>query len=133
VRAAWGADASGVFFFGAAALSCGENAVSDVLLLLSSPRGAVSHSSRVAQALAERWLAHYPGSCLTIRDLACNPLPHIDEAYVTGRVLPADERTPAQQAAVAISDRLIDELRAHDVVIVASAMINFSLATTLKA
>ncbi|NUT64710.1 FMN-dependent NADH-azoreductase [Pseudomonas corrugata] len=107
--------------------------MSSVLLLLSSPRGAASHSSKVARELAARWLARHPGSRLTVRDLAHEPLPHIGEAYVTGRKLPESQRTLQQQAAVAISDRLINELHSHEVLIVASSMINFSMSSTLKA
>ncbi|GLU37336.1 NAD(P)H-dependent oxidoreductase [Pseudomonas sp. NBRC 100443] len=107
--------------------------MTDILLLLSSPRGSASHSTRVARALAERLLASQPGSRLTVRDLAGDPLPHIGEDYVSGRVLPREQRTAAQQAAVAVSDQLIAELRQHDVLIVASAMINFSMSSTLKA
>lgn len=107
--------------------------MTDVLLLLSSPRGAASHSSRVARELARRWLARHPGSRLTVHDLAQPALPHIDEAYVSGRMLPAAERSARQHAAVAVSDRLIEELRNHSVLVVASSMINFSMASTLKA
>ena len=65
--------------------------------------------------------------------LTTDVLPHIDDAFVTGRTLEADKRTKSQNEAVAISDKLIAELKSADVVVIASPMINFGLATTLKA
>jgi FMN-dependent NADH-azoreductase len=72
------------------------------LLLLSSPRAEASLSTQVASTLADR-LASEPGATLKIRDLATSALPHIDPAYVVGRMLPPEQRTPAQAEAAAMS------------------------------
>jgi FMN-dependent NADH-azoreductase len=102
------------------------------LMLLSSPRGQASLSTQVAGALAER-LTSEPGATLKIRDLAAAALPHIDPAYVVGRMLPPEQRTPAQAEAAARAEALIDELQAADVVVIAASMINFAPPSTLKA
>lgn len=103
-----------------------------VLLLLSSPRGPASLSTKVARALADR-LVSEPGATLKVRDLAGDPLPHIDSSYAVGRMLPPEERTPDQVKAVAVAETLVDELMAADVVVIAASMINFGPASTLKA
>lgn len=103
-----------------------------ILMLLSSPRGQASLSTKVARALADR-LASEPGATLTIRDLAAEALPHIDASYVVGRMLPPEQRTPAQAEAAARAETLIDELKAADVVVIAASMINFAPSSTLKA
>jgi FMN-dependent NADH-azoreductase len=103
-----------------------------ILMLLSSPRGQISLSTRVASALAGR-LASEPGATLEIRDLSAKALPHIDPAYVTGRMLPPEQRTPAQAEAAARAEALVDELKAADVVVIAASMINFGPSSTLKA
>ena len=106
--------------------------MSNILLVTSSPRNGASSSSRVARDLADRLVAAHPGATLTVRDLAAQPLPHIGEDYVVGRTLEPGQRTPAQAEAVAIADTLTDELRAADVVVIGSAMINFGITSTLK-
>ena len=103
-----------------------------ILLVTSSPRGEASLSSQVARSLAER-LAGGDPSLLTVRDLGRNPLPHIDEHFVVGRDLAAGQRSPAQQAATALSDRLIAEVFAADILVIGSAMINFGISSNLKA
>ena len=102
------------------------------LLLLTSPRGQASLSTRVAKVLAER-LNTGPGDTLKIRDLAAEGLPHIDPAYAFGRMLPPDQQTPAQAEAVTLARTLIDELVAADVMVIAASMINFAPSSALKA
>ena len=40
--------------------------------------------------------------------------------------------TPRQQEALALSDELIAELKAHDVIVIAAPMYNFNIPTQLK-
>lgn len=103
-----------------------------ILMLLSSPRGQGSLSTKVASALADRLTAEL-GATLKIRDLAAETLPHIDPAYVVGRMLPPEQRTAAQGAAVARAETLVDELKAADVLVIAASMINFAPSSALKA
>jgi FMN-dependent NADH-azoreductase len=70
------------------------------LLITSSPRPE-SDSTKVARALAEQ---------LASRE----PLPHIDHGFVAARDLPVHTLTPAQKAALALSDELLRELFAAD-------------------
>ena len=102
-----------------------------VLMLLSSPRGQASLSTKVASALADR-LTSEAGATLTTRDLAAEALPHITPAYVVGRMLPPEQRTPAQVEAVELAEALVDELKAADMVVIAASMINFAPSSTLK-
>jgi FMN-dependent NADH-azoreductase len=106
--------------------------MTNTLILLSSPRGAASLSTRVATALGDR-LAAAPGSKVQVHDLAARPLPHIDPDYAEGRMLPPDQRSAGQAQAVARADALLDELNAADVVVIASSMINFGPSSILKA
>jgi FMN-dependent NADH-azoreductase len=103
-----------------------------ILMLLSSPRGEDSISTKVAKALADR-LTSEPGATLRVRDLAAEALPHIDSAYTVGRFLPPDQRTPAQAEAATRAETLIEELMAADVLVIAAAMNNFAPSSTLKA
>jgi FMN-dependent NADH-azoreductase len=106
--------------------------MSNILLLTSSPRGEASYSTKVALALVDRLRAVDPSASVTLRDLAAEPLPHIGTDLVVGLATPAEGRSPAEQAAVALSDRLVRELKAADIIVIASSMINFGLSSTLK-
>lgn len=107
--------------------------MTSILLVTSSPRGDASHSTRVATELAERLRTARPGATLVARDLARDPLPHIDPAFAAGIYTPADRRDAAQARAVAPSDAAVDELLAADAVVIATGIINFGIASTLKA
>lgn len=106
--------------------------MSNILLVTSSPRGAASHSTRVATDLAERLRAALPGSTLTTRDLVASPLPHIEPAYASGIYTPSEARTPRQSEVVGVSDVAVDELFAADHIVLATGFINFSISSTLK-
>jgi FMN-dependent NADH-azoreductase len=105
--------------------------MSQILLITSSPR-ADSHSTRVGRDLAEK-LARRPGSNLTVRDLTRQPLPHIDDTFAVARNTPPDRLTSAHKSALSLSDELLTELFAADTVIIAAAMINFGIPSSLKA
>jgi FMN-dependent NADH-azoreductase len=105
----------------------------NILLLNSSPRGDASHSGKVANELVAQLKAKSRGVAIISRDLTTEVLPHINDAFITGRTLESDKRSKAQNDAVELSDKLIAELSAAEVVVIASPMINFGLATTLKA
>ena len=106
--------------------------MSKVLLITSSPRGEASHSSRIARTLVNQLASGDPKSTVTVRDLVKEPLPHIDEHFVAALFASPENHTPAQSAAFTLSDRLIAELFAADVIVIASAMINFGVSSTLK-
>ena len=105
--------------------------MSHILLVISSPRGAASYSSKVARSLAEK-LAGGDAKAITVRDLAGWPLRHIGEDFVGALYAPAENRTRPQQAAIDLSDELVKELFAANVIVIASAMINFGISTNLK-
>jgi FMN-dependent NADH-azoreductase len=106
--------------------------MSQILLITSSPRSN-SYSTRAAQHLAEKLQQQDPGSKLIVRDLNRDPLPHIDDTFATARNQSAEKLTPEQRSALTLSDELLQELFASDVIIISAAMINFGIPSTLKA
>src|SRR5258708_19425496 len=110
----------------------GNPQMTNTLLLLSSPRGAASLSTRVATVLSGRFAAA-PDSKIQVHALAAEPLPPINPDYVEGRMLPPDQRSAGQAQAVARAEALLDELNTADVVVIASSMINFGPSSILKA
>jgi FMN-dependent NADH-azoreductase len=70
---------------------------------------------------------------VTVRNLAFNPPPHVGQAFVGALAAPPQQQTPQQADALALSEELIDELAAADLVVMAVPMHNFGIPSTLKA
>ncbi|PXW00139.1 FMN-dependent NADH-azoreductase [Pantoea ananatis] len=104
--------------------------MSKVLVLKSSILAGYSQSSQLADFYIEQ--AQAKGDQITVRDLAANPVPVLDGELV-GALRPSDAPlSPRQQEALALSDELIAELQAHDVIVMAAPMYNFNIPTQLK-
>lgn len=114
-------------------VSVDGGALRNILCLTSSPHLDTSYSSLVAMRVLRELRQVYPDASVTIRDLARYPLPHIDEDFAIATRSVAGARTDRQRALLERSDRLIDELIGADVVVIAAAMINFGVPSTLKA
>lgn len=106
--------------------------MNNILLITSSPRGAESLSSRYASQVAHGILKK-TGGRLTVRDLVAQPLPHITAAYLQGRITAPEARTAEQIEALKVAEALVAELRAADVIVLGSGMINFAPSSQLKA
>lgn len=104
----------------------------NILHITSSARGAASYSNRVAADVIAELQRREPGSTVTTRDLARDPLPHIDDDFVAATKSPAGPQTESQRRQLAQSDVLVDELLAADMVVIGTPMINFSIPSNLK-
>ena len=105
----------------------------NILFVTSSSRGSASYSNRVATNVLTELRSRNPGARVTVRDLGREPLPHINDDFVTatrGATMPA---TDEQRALLAHSEALVDELLAADVIVIAAPMINFTIPSNLKA
>jgi FMN-dependent NADH-azoreductase len=107
--------------------------MNNLLLVLSSARGAESISERIARRLVGDIVAGAPGTKVVTRDLVRNPLPHLEAAFASGRVRPAQELSRDEALVIARSDVLVDEALAADTIVIAAPMHNFSVPSSLKA
>ncbi|MCX5211782.1 NAD(P)H-dependent oxidoreductase [Kitasatospora sp. NBC_00240] len=92
-----------------------------------------SVSREVSAVFRETWLAQHPEGTVIYRDLALDPLPHLDAAAVTAPFVPAGQRTPGQEAALALREQLAAELEQADAVVIGTPMYNFTIPSSLKA
>lgn len=69
---------------------------------------------------------------VTHRDLT-EPLPFLDGEWIGANFTPADDRTDRQREKLALSDALIDEIKAADVVLIGLPIYNFGVPAALKA
>ena len=103
-----------------------------LLQIHSSILGDNSQSTALARQFTAQWQAQHPEGQVITRDLAADPLPHLDGERVGAFFTDAAERDADQQALVAQSDALIDELRQADVLVLGVPMYNFSIPSQLK-
>lgn len=82
---------------------------------------------------AKSWLECDPRAEIVRRDLAAEPLPHFGLDIFDGWATPVADRTDAQSKAIAVSEKLIGELLATDVLVIGAPMYNFSIPSALKA
>ncbi|WMT76411.1 FMN-dependent NADH-azoreductase [Bradyrhizobium sp. Ash2021] len=102
-----------------------------ILRIDSSPqRPSVSHQLS-GELVAE--LKRLDPSCQVVhRDLGSEPLAHLSHDAVVPIRTP-EASTPAQKAAKALSDALIEELEAAELIVIGSPMYNFGITSQLKA
>jgi len=103
-----------------------------ILQINASARREGSQSSRLARRIVERLLERNPDAELTVRDLAAQPHPALDEAALQALFAPAEQRTPEQAARVALDDALIAEVQAADVLVIGAPMYNLTITSQLK-
>lgn len=107
--------------------------MSTLLKINASLFSGNGQSSQLTERFAAAWQASHPGTRVIERDLAANPVPHLDGARFMAFLAKPEERSAEQQAVVDFSDALIAELRAADVIVIGLPMYNFGIPSQLKA
>ena len=95
--------------------------------------GSARREGSVSRDLLDRITARFgTDTSVVTRDLA-NALPLINEEWVGANFTPADARTDAQNTALELSDSLIGEIKAADVLVIGLPVYNFGVPAALKA
>jgi FMN-dependent NADH-azoreductase len=104
-----------------------------ILQINSSLSSTAGESSKLADLYVKGLLAAYPHAELIVRDLAANPVPHLDAARFGAFLSKEETRSDEQKAALRDSDKLIEELKRAEVIVLGVPMYNFSVPSQLKA
>ncbi|HLD68258.1 MAG TPA: FMN-dependent NADH-azoreductase [Pseudomonas sp.] len=107
--------------------------MSQILVIESSARQQDSVSRALTAQFIAQWQAAHPADSIQVRDLARDPVPHLDSTLLGGWMTPGDQQSEAEKAALARSNQLTEELLAADVLVLAAPMYNFAIPSTLKA
>lgn len=102
-----------------------------ILRIDCSPRGAISHSRRLADEMMEELARH--GGDIVRRDLARDPPPIVDAAFAAAMMVHQTAKSARGVAALQPSERLIGELEACDLLVLSTPMHNFTVPALLKA
>ncbi len=104
-----------------------------LLVIETSPRFDFSTSRKLTARFVDAWKAANPGGEVVVRDLAKDPVPFVDMAWIGGAFMPVDAHTAEMTAAIKVSNDLVAELASADHLLIATPMFNFSIPAALKA
>ena len=91
-------------------------------------------SSQLANQFVAAFRARLPNAKIVVRNVAAaDPVPHLNAQRFGAFITKAEERSAEQHAVVAYSDKLIDELKQADVIVLGLPMYNFGVPSQLKA
>lgn len=100
----------------------------------SSPLGASSASRALTRETVAQWQAAYPGTEVEYLDLVADAPAHLTQDSLGFRLgIAADKLTDAQRRENAVSEKLVSQFLAADVVVLGAPMYNFSIPSQLKA
>lgn len=100
----------------------------------SSPLGGASVSRILTGAIVEAYQQAVPGLEISYRDVAAQPLDHLGaELLQVVKFRNLEGLNARQQAELALTDALVDEFLAADILVIGAPMYNFSIPTQLKA
>ena len=91
-------------------------------------------SSQLAKQFVAAFRARLPNAKIVVRNVAAaDPVPHLNAERFGAFITKAEERSSEQHAVVAYSDKLIEELKQADVIVLGLPMYNFGVPSQLKA
>ena len=106
--------------------------MSNILIVDSAATGESSVSRRLTRAAADILAVRYPEANIVLRDVGADPVPHLTERSVPA-IRAGIVETEEGREALALSDALVEELKAADLLIIGAPMYNFGMPSTLKA
>lgn len=92
-----------------------------------------SHSRNLTHRFVSQWLSRRAQDSVTYRDIGQNPPSFINHDWIASAFTAQEHREPWMKAALAESDRLVDELIAADVLVIGTPLYNFGMPAALKA
>lgn len=100
-----------------------------LLRIDAGARRTGSHTRTVADYFVKRWRHQNPTGEVLVRDLASDPVPHLSNDMIEA----FQEAGSGTSLETELSDRLIEELKAADHILISSPLYNGTLPSPLKA
>jgi FMN-dependent NADH-azoreductase len=104
-----------------------------ILHLKSSLQGAASYSIKLGHAIVEKIQEKYPASTLEELDLVDSAIPHLTPGSLRALFSPVEGLTQEEKKSKDLSDALVKQLLAADIVVIGAPLINYTIHTSLKA
>jgi FMN-dependent NADH-azoreductase len=105
--------------------------MTNILAITSSPNpNGVSNG--LVDSFIDAQMSASPDSKVVRRDVGITPPPHLDGATIGSIYTPAEQRDEGARKSIALSDTLVEELEAADVIVIGAPMHNFGPSSGLK-
>jgi len=104
-----------------------------ILHLISSLQGKASHSLQLGQAIVRKIQEKYPGSTLEELNLVEMEIPHLTPDSLRAFFIPQNQLTEEDKASIQLSDTLVQQLLAADIIVIGAPLYNFTIHSSLKA
>jgi FMN-dependent NADH-azoreductase len=104
----------------------------NILHIDCSPRPQ-SYSRSLSAAIVDRLRGIHPKATVIRRDLGSDQIPHATPAYATALASPAALSKASLRDAIRLSEKLVVELEASNLLVIGTPMNNFTVPSVLKA
>lgn len=92
-----------------------------------------SISKNIAKCFTDSFSKHQPIDEYIYRDVGVNPPPFITQDWIGAVFTPNDKKSDEQKQLLALSDQLIAEITAAEIIVISSPMYNYGMPAQLKA
>ncbi|BES73471.1 NAD(P)H-dependent oxidoreductase [Marinobacter nanhaiticus D15-8W] len=107
--------------------------MTNILVITASIFGQDGQSSQLVKRMLDQLHQAHGDVNVVTRDLASDPVPHLDAARFSAFLTSSEERDDEQKRVIAYSDSLIQEIQNADVIVLGVPMYNFGIPSALKA
>ncbi|WP_148864419.1 FMN-dependent NADH-azoreductase [Marinobacter fonticola] len=107
--------------------------MTNILVITTSIFGAEGQSSQLVKRMLDQLRQAHGEAHIVTRDLATEPVPHLDATRFAALIAGADDRNDEQKRVVDYSDSLIQEIQDADIIVLGVPMYNFGIPSALKA
>ncbi|GAB0157249.1 FMN-dependent NADH-azoreductase [Chryseobacterium sp. Alg-005] len=103
-----------------------------ILNIKTSINGENSASNQLSQTVINQLLEKDPNSKVIVRDLAQNPIPHLELQHFRSFAISNEERNEEEREASKYSEEALQEIGEADIIVIGVPFYNFSIPSTLK-
>jgi FMN-dependent NADH-azoreductase len=106
--------------------------MANILNIRTSISGENSVSNQLSQILIDQLLEKNPGSKVVVRDLAANPIPHLEIHHFNASRIADEEKNDEQKEAGKYSEESLKQIQEADIIVIGVPFYNFTFPSTLK-
>lgn len=104
-----------------------------ILHLMSSLQGNESYSIKLGHAIIEKIQEKYPENTVEELNLVDLEIPHLTPEVLRTFFVPDEKLSPGERDAVQLSNQMVKQLMAADIIVIGAPLYNFTIHTSLKA
>ena len=104
----------------------------NILAIQTGIFGEHSNSTLLVKKIVAQLVQQHPQAAVVTRDLTSDPLPYFDAKVAMALNSPAADRSEEQQSVIDLSNRLIEEVKAADAIVIGLPMYNFGIPAQMK-